>query len=84
MFSLVSVYLFTGGVAGGPHVTITHDALELTVQAAPLASTSSGPSPGPLLVISGGHHCKPVQTYSCEDSLERHTGTRYTSYRNAF
>ena len=45
---------------GGPHVTITHDALDLTVQA-PLDirhCTPLGPDPGPLLVTSGGHHWK--------------------------
>ena len=39
--------------SGGAHVTITHDAL--------------GPAPIPLLLISGGHHLRPVQTCSLED-----------------
>ena len=55
---------------GCPHVTKTHDALDLTVQ---------GPQPyplqtwdltvqGPLLpVTSGGHHWKPVQICSPHD-----------------
>ena len=46
-----------------PHVTITHDALDLTVQI-PI------PAPAPpkfrhgiaLQVTSGGHHWRPVQT----------------------
>ena len=45
------VCLFTGG---GPYVTISHDALELTVQ-------------GPLLVTSGGLRWRPVQTCSFGD-----------------
>ena len=41
----------------GPHVTITHDALDFTVQA---------PGTAFLLVICGGNHWRPVQTCSCE------------------
>ena len=37
-------------------MTITHDALDLTVQV---------PGPASLLVTSGGNHWGPVQTYSC-------------------
>ena len=40
---------------GVPHVTITHDALDPTV-----------PTP-PLLLTSGNHHWRPVQTCSLED-----------------
>ena len=44
-----------------PHVTITHDALYLAVQPPPLPDIRPGP---PLLVISFGHHWRPVQTCS--------------------
>ena len=47
---LVFVCLFTGE---GSHVTITHDALDLTVH-----------RPPSHLVTSGGHHCILVQTCS--------------------
>ena len=57
MFSVVSVILFRVG----PHVTITHDALDLTVQA--LASSPpldtrhvTPPKPNLLLVTSGGNY----------------------------
>ena len=60
----------------GPHLTITHDALGLTVQGPPPAlpppNIDMGPPQShPLLVISGDHHWKPVQTCSFDDS----TGT---------
>ena len=44
MFSLVSVCHSVQCLCvwGGPHVTITHDALDITVQPPPLVLTSSG------------------------------------------
>ena len=45
MFSLVSVCLFTGG----PHMTITHDALDLTVQGPHLLDIRHGPPSSPAL-----------------------------------
>ena len=53
------VCLSTGG--GGPHVTITHDTLDLNIQ-------GSSPQPHLLLVISGDHHWRPAQTCKLEDS----------------
>ena len=53
VFSGVSVCLFTGG----SHVTITHESLDLTIQG----------TPAPLLVTTGGHIERPVQTRSLED-----------------
>ena len=47
---------------GGPRVTITHDALDLTVQA--LSCRHGTPHPYPLPVTSGGRHWKPVQMCS--------------------
>ena len=55
---------------GGPHVTITHDALDLIVS--PPTSDMGTPSPDirsgyPFLVTSGGHHWRHVHTCSSED-----------------
>ena len=56
------VYLsFCSGV--GLHVTITLDAVNLTVQTS-LQSPDAGPTP--LLVKYGGQDCKPVQAWSLE------------------
>ena len=74
MFSQVSV---CHSVWGSPHVTITLDALDLTVQV-PLALFPSPsdiwpgtpwphPKPCPLWVTTGCHHWRPVQTCSFED-----------------
>ena len=63
---------------GGSHVTIIHDALDLTVRpfwpqshqhSHPPISDMSLPGPGssPPLVTSGGHYWRPVQTCSLED-----------------
>ena len=70
-------------VAGGPHVTITMmhwtslyrlpgpgPLLDIRYMApSPVPSTSDidPPGPGPLLMTSGGHHWRPVQTCSLED-----------------
>ena len=65
-----SVSHSVGGEGRGPHVTITHDILDLTIQ---------GPPPGTrphytgtsLLVTSGGQGLNIVQTYTVETcSLE--------------
>ena len=92
---------------GDPHVTITHDPLDPTLQG-PLALTpapwisnmvpldirygtpiprprTSGMGPpvstlAPPLVISGGHHWRPVQTCSLEDQLLIPTGTGMLSF----
>ena len=56
MFSYVFVHqsvCLSMGEQAGPHMTITHEALDLTVKAPALSP----------LVTSGGHHWKPVQTY---------------------
>ena len=67
MFSLAFVCLQG---RGGPHVTITHDALDLTVQP-PLPhrhQTWAPPGPPtPLLMTSHDHFWRPVQTCSLED-----------------
>ena len=42
----------------GPRVTITHDVL---------GPTRPTPHTGPLLLTSGGHHWKPIQTCSLEE-----------------
>ena len=67
---------------GVPHITITNDALDLTVQRAPGSTPRDGtsltlappghqtwdpPAPAPLLVTSSGHHWRPDQTCSLED-----------------
>ena len=63
---------------GGGHVTITHNALDLTVQgctAMPPGHQTWKPQPQPwpsLLVTSGGHHWTPVQASSFEDLPEPH------------
>ena len=64
------VYL---SVHGGPHVTITYDALDLTLQPPPGHQTLDLPlAPTPLLMKYGGHHCKSLQTCSFG---EPHPGT---------
>ena len=64
MFSLcLSVILFEGEESP---VTITHDALGLTVQGPPLDMRVC--VLGPLLVASDGHHKKPVKTCSVQDT----------------
>ena len=57
------------GVHGGPHVTTTLDALDLTVQPPP--TPDMGPTA--LLLTSGGHHWKPLQTCSLEDQPPNQT-----------
>ena len=58
--SCLSVILLTGG---GPYMTITYDALDLTVQGR-LQPNPPPPRPedSPLLLTSGGHYWRPVQT----------------------
>ena len=51
--------------SGGSHVTITHDALDLTVHPpTDMGPHSTGTSPA---VTSGGHHWRPVQTCSLQN-----------------
>ena len=57
MFSKVSVILF-----GGPHVTISHDAMDM----GPPSYAKQGTYPPPLVLKSGGHHWRPFQTYAVE------------------
>ena len=76
----------------GPHVTITHDALDLSVQsplglppspghgdppkfqppkpAPPNMGHGDPLTPAPLIVTSGGHHWRPVQTYSLDLTVQ--------------
>ena len=64
MFLQVSVILFRGGSG----VTITRDALDLTIQSLLGHGTlPTGTAPPHLLVTSGGHHWRPVQTCSLQD-----------------
>ena len=68
---------------GGLHVTITHDALDLTVQGQPwILDLRDGilPSPGPLLVTSSGHHRAPLQTCSFKDHSPALTSFGPNSY----
>ena len=51
LFSVVSVRHSAHSGGGGPHMAITYDALDLTVQDLPLQTWDH---PGPLLVTSGG------------------------------
>ena len=59
---------------GGPHVTIIHDALGHSYPQAPRYQTwnlhlplSPDMGPTPLLLTSGGHHWRPVQTCLLEN-----------------
>ena len=68
---------------GVPNLTITHDALDVTVHSIPSPTTSARhqtwyplhrhqtwetlPSPSPRLATSDGHHWRPVQTCSFEN-----------------
>ena len=67
------VYQFVHSVRS--YVTITHDALDLTIQGTPgLPCTGTHPPsparpPGPLLVSSGGQDWRPVQICSLENPL---------------
>ena len=63
---------------GSHHLSITHDAFDLSIQAPP----GHSPSPGPLLVTSGGHDLKPVPTCSLEDMTW--ASEWYASYWNLF
>ena len=90
------VYLSFCSWGGGSHVTITFDALDLTVQA-PRSPHGLGIS---LVVTSDGHYWRPVQTCSLHDptpfllhrcrhlaAIKAHTvcaSGRYASYWNAF
>ena len=81
-------------------MTITHDALDLTVERSQdIRPSEMGPPhpPGhhtcdPLLVTSGGHRWRSVQTCSFEDyphspflaSGGRNSSGRYASYWNTF
>ena len=51
---------------GGRHVTIIHDAFDLTVQPPPPTADMEphSPRPGPLIVTFGGHYWRPVQTFA--------------------
>ena len=78
IFSLTSVCSH-----GGLHVTITHDALDLTEQGHPWTLDLRDailPSPGPLLVTSRGHHRGSLQTYSFEDHPPALTSGGQNSY----
>ena len=81
MFSVVRVCQSVHPQGWGSHVTITHDALDFTVQSShehdpgPGSPSVQGPSNTPphhLLVTSGGQDRRPVPTCSLEDP---HTGT---------
>ena len=77
-------------------MTITNDALDLTVQGP--SPPDMGPSGLLLLVTSGVHHWKPVQTCSLDFNVQGPTGAdtwctpkyirlasgRYTPYWNSF
>ena len=65
------VYLSFSLLTGGPHVTITHDALDLIVWAiyptSPLDIRPRTPLPTlPFLLTSDGHHWRPVQICSLQ------------------
>ena len=67
MFSVMSAH-HSVILSRGSHVTITHDASDITMQGIP----NSSPPPDmasqtPLLLTSGGQDWRPVQTYSLED-----------------
>ena len=61
MFSQASVCSWGGG---GSQVTITHDALDITVPTPPPRQTLDLGNHPPLLLASSGDHLRPVQT--CE------------------
>ena len=64
MFSQMSV---CHSVQGVPYVTITHDALDLTVSppwSLAFPTSDMGPPTPRLLLISGGQHWRPFQTCS--------------------
>ena len=72
--------MYVSGAGGGPHVTITHDGSDRTVQPPPRTGHQTWDPPwrqpcprtsdmGPLLVTSGGHRWRPVQTGSFEYPL---------------
>ena len=72
MFSVMSVHqsvILT--TEGASHVTITHDALDLTIQRHPQHGVSLHRDPWAwnliIEVTSGGHHWRHVQTCSFED-----------------
>ena len=87
-------------------MTVTLDALDLTIQSflSPCWTTDLGPWPGPahrhqtqlpLLLTSGGHHWRPIQTCSFDDPCGidiwwwpmkhvRFASGRYAFYWNAF
>ena len=86
MFSYVCVCLSTGL---GSHLTITYDALDLTVlEAHPRPETCRIQAQSPqdmrsgdpltLLVTSGGHYCRPVEGITVS------AFGRYATYWNAF
>ena len=56
-----------------PHVTIMHDTVDLTIQGVPSRPLYRYP---PLLT-PGGHHRRPVQTCSHEDSEDSKAGSNY-------
>ena len=53
---------------GGPHVTITNDDLELTIQAPCYWHLVANTGDLPPLLISGGQQLRGVQTCSLEDT----------------
>ena len=68
VFSCVCPPFCPGG--GGPHVTITHDALNVTVQGPSPPTRDMGPpglSPFHLLVTSDSNYWRPGQTCSLEN-----------------
>ena len=64
----------------GPNVTITYDALYLTVQAP--GHETWDPWPCPLILTSGGQHCWPFQACWLEDPTPRATsgGGHWSTY----
>ena len=78
MFSQMSV---CHSVQGVPYVTITHDALDLTVSPpwSPAFPTSDlGPPIPHLLLISGGQHWRPFQT--CSPQVATSGGGHWSMY----
>ena len=74
MFSVLAVSLASTIHRGGSYVTITHEALDLTVQKASIPDAPLQDSrtlditvQAPLLVTSGDHHWRPIQTCSLQD-----------------
>ena len=96
MFSVVSICLHEKGGGQNPHVTVTRDVLDLTIQGLPFVQDPAGPQPWPpfrlhmdmFILVELGPHCAGTPTPDILNVLIMRlvwlASGRLASYWNAF